>query len=335
MTTVSLEPQQKNDTISLFKVGSLVNLRIRSWSGRKMLTRSDMVTLGYNPDKLPQDIVNLGRKLMVPKHELQAINQVEQRGRKALERWSVPFGIASAHFIPRKMLPTVDATLKDLKDEFFTKVDSFISRFDELVSSVKNTHPEFWEKCLKHSYPANPKLLREKFQFDWFTFKIAGLDAIQETSIDDEIARETVIDEKTKELKTQMQKEVGKFVGEYVSAMRNETIRFCDLMTARILGKPFANEDDVKNLTPKSISSFKKYVDRFKSMNIFGDSEIEKMLSEFKNSFLGDNVSPKDFDSINIKDSVTKSLEAIRNKAASEGDDVSGFIGELKRKIVL
>jgi len=66
---------------------------------------------------------------MVPKSELQALTQIEQRARKALERWSVPFGIANAHFVPSKMLPTVEQQIEGLKEEFFTRVDSFITRF--------------------------------------------------------------------------------------------------------------------------------------------------------------------------------------------------------------
>ena len=70
-------------------------------------------------------------------------------------------------------------------------------------------------------------------------------------------------------------------------------------------------------------------------MNIFGDGEVEKMLSEFRNTFLDSGVAPKDFESATVKGSVTKALETIRNKAASEGESGSRFIGELKRRVVL
>jgi hypothetical protein len=300
-----------------------------------MLTRADLVRVGYDPDNLPEDIVNLGRKLLVPKSELQALTRIEQRARKSIERWSVPFGIANAHFIPAKMLPTVEQQIEELKKEFFTRVDSFITRFDDLINTVREAHPEFWDKCLKGHYPSNPKALREYYKFDFYTFKIAGLGSIQETSVEEVIAQQTVQDEKTQELRTQMQAEVGEFVGEYVTSMRNETIRFCDLMAARINGKPYGDETDSKNLTPKSISCFRKYVDRFRSMNVFEDNEVEKMLSDFRSTFLDAGVAPKDFESATVKDSITGALEAIRQKAAAEGESGSKFIGELKRRIIL
>jgi len=334
-TTTIQEPMLDKDTINLFDVGCLFNLKIKMWSGRKMLTRADLVRVGYDPDKLPEEVVNLGRKLMVPKAELQALTQIEQRARKALERWSVPFGIANAHFVPASMLPTVEQQIKELKEEFFSKVDSFIARFDDLIEKVREAHPIFWEKCLKGNYPHDPKTLRQRFQFDWYTFKIAGMGSIEETSVEDIVAKQKVQTEREGELRRQMQAEVGEFVGEYVTSMRNETVRFCDLMAARINGKPFGDETDSKKLTPKSISCFRNYVDRFKQMNIFGDKEVETMLDEFRNTFLDSGVAPQDFESATVKTSISRALEAIRNKAAAEGQSGSKFIGELKRKVIL
>lgn len=334
-TMIVNEPKSEKDTINLFDVGCLVNLKICMWSGRKMLTRTDLVRVGYDPDKLPKDIVNLGRKLMVPKSELQALTQIEQRARKSLERWSTPFGIANCHFVPATMLLTVEQQITELKKEFFITVDSFIARFDDLVNKVKEAHPDFWEKCLKGNYPSDPQSLRSKFQFNWYTFKIAGMNSIEETTTEDVIAHQKIRAEREGELRCQMQEEVGEFVKEYVTSMRNETVRFCDLMTARINGKPFGDETDSKKLTPKSISCFRNYVDRFSQMNIFEDVEIAKMLSEFRDTFLSSGITPSDFDSSNIKNSISKALESIRNKAAAEGESGSKFIGQLKRRIIL
>jgi len=325
-TTTVQKPQSDQDTINLFSLGVLVNLRIRQWSGRKMITRSDLLKVGYDPDKLPPDICNLGRKLLVGKSELQAFTQIEQRARKVLERWSVPFNVASAHFVPIKMLPTIEQQIVELKDEFFKRVDSFIARFSELVEKVKNDHPEFWDKCLNGLYPPNPKALRSKFRFDWYTFKIAGIDSIQE--IESDIKTNDSIHSKINE-------EVGKFVEEYVEVMRTETVRFCELMTARISGQPYGNETDAKKLTPKSISCFRNYLDRFQNMNIFGDKEIETMLSDFRGTFLDSGVTTQDFESATVKNSITTALEAIRAKAAIEGENGSRFVGELKRRVVL
>jgi hypothetical protein len=334
-TTAIQKPKTEPDTIDLFSLGSLVNLKVKHWSGRRMLTREDLVKLGYDPNALPKDIVNLGRKLMVPKTELQYLNQIEQRARKALERWSSPFGICNAHFVPATMLPTVEQQIEELKEEFFIRVDSFISRFDELRDKVKETHPDFWDKCLKGNYPKNPKALREHFQFDWYTFRIAGIGSIEETSVEEVIAKQTIQTEREVELRKKMKDEVGAFVVDYVSSMRKETIRFCDLMTSRIDGKPYGEEEDSKKLTPKSISCFRNYVDRFRQMNIFGDNEIEKMLSEFRNTFLDSGTSPSDFESATVKNSVSKALQTLREKAAIEGESCSKFLGELRRKVIL
>lgn len=329
------KPKENQDTIKLFDLGTLVNLRIGGWSGRKILTRNDLVQVGYDPDNLPSDIINLGRKLLVPKSELQTINKVEQKARKILEKWSVPFGISSSHFVPANMVPTIEQQIKELREEFFELVDSFIFRFDDLAKAVKESHPDFWDKCLRGHYPRNPKALRDKFRFDLYFFRVSGIGSIEETNPEEVIAKQKVQNEREVELRKQMQDEVGKFVEEYVTSMREETVRFCDLMTARVNGKPYGDEDGEKQLTPRSIACFRKQIDKFREMNIFGDTEIEKMLDEFKRTFLDHGVSPGDFESANIQSGVTKALKAIRDKAAAEGENCGAFIGELKRKIVI
>lgn len=333
MSSTAQEVESKQNTINLFDIGVLVNLRIKMWTARKIITRADLIEVGFDPDKLPADICNLGRKMLVPKSEIQALTRIDQRARKSLERFSVPFGICNAHFIPIKMLITVEQQLMELQTEFFTRVDSFITRFDELKNKVKETHPEFWEKCLKHNYPSDPKALRERFQFDWYTFRIAGMGSIEETSVEEAIASQKIQTEREGELRQQMRNEVGVFVEGYVSTMRKETVEFCNLMTARINGTLLENEVETKKLTPRSISCFRKYVDRFRNMNIFGEKEIEKMLIDFKDTYLDSGVVPGDFGSARVKDSITSALSAIGDKAATEGESGSQFIGQLKRRV--
>jgi len=50
-TATAKKPKSDQDTINLFEVGCLVNLKIKMWSGRKMLTRADLVRVGYDPEK--------------------------------------------------------------------------------------------------------------------------------------------------------------------------------------------------------------------------------------------------------------------------------------------
>ncbi len=66
-------------------------------------------------------------------------------------------------------------------------------------------------------------------------------------------------------------------------------------------------------------------------MNIFGDTEIATMLSEFEERFLDEHVSPSDFENGNMKNAVTRELAKITKQAEDEGE----FIGKLKRRIVL
>lgn len=328
-------PAKVDQIINLFDVGCLFNLNIGTWSGRKMLTEDDLRKVGINPSGLPKDIVNFGRKLLVPKSELQVMTKIEQRARSYLANWSVPFGAVNSHFVPITMLPSVEQHLTELKEEFFKAVDSFVSRFADMKKSVQETHNSFWEKCLKNHYPVNPKALREKFKFEWFTFEIAGMHAVQEANMEELVGKDKAKQERLQAQRKKMEEQAGKFVKEYVTVMRQETVEFCELMTARVNNRPYGDEEKAKQLTPRSLAMFKKYVDRFSQMNIFGDKDIETMLSEFRDKFLDVGTVPSDLEGGSIKQGITETLATIRAKAVQQGESTSEFIGSLKRKVVV
>jgi len=327
--------QMAESAINLFDVGCLINLHVGTWSGRKMVTRQDLVKAGLDPDKLPRGIVNYGRKLLVPKSELQAITNIAQRARVYLEQWSIPFCNHIAHFVPMNMLATLEAQMQDYQKDFFELVDSFILRFGEMKEKMQSEYPDFWEKSLKEYYPPNPKALRDRFKFQWHAFKVAGVNNLEDVNTVDLIAQQNVVNERTGELRSKMQDEVSSFVEEYVSTMRLETVKFCDMMNARISGKPYGDEEDARTLTARSLNFFRKHVDKFRKFNVFGDNEIEKLLKDFSEQYLGGEMSPKDFDDTNVKNSVTNALKSIREKAADHGSETSNFIGSLRRTVVL
>lgn len=331
MTTTIELPKISDDTISLFNVGCLINLRVGTWSARRMLTREDMVSMDVDPHNLPEDLVNPGRKLLVPKAELQLLTHLEQKARKYLEKWSVPFGISNCHFVPINLLNDVEQELSSTKDAFFREVDNFIGRFSEMREVMQESYGEFWEKCLKHLYPANPRLLRQKFKFEWHMFRIAGLNSIQETSVIDAMAQADIRKEKSNELRSQMQNQVSDFVENYVSTMRQETVNFCKLMSARINEQPFGDETEPKKFTARAFTMFRNHVKKFQTMNIFGDTEIATMLSKFEERFLDEHVSPSDFDCTEMKYAVTTELAKITKQAEDEGE----FLGKLKRRVII
>jgi len=320
-----------DETINLFEVGVLVNLKIGCWSGRKMVSRADLISVGLDPDALPADLVNYGRKLLVNKAEIQTLTKIEQRARSYLANFSVPFGIANAHFVPLKLVPDIEHNLNEYKEEFFKAVDSFITRFDKAKEEIKEKHLDFWNKCLRQHYPHTAEALRSKYHFSWFMFKIAGLDSIQETNmqeITDENQRQQI-------LKETMQKEIGSFVEQYVGQMRGEVVKFCDLMSARVNNKPFGDEAEAKQLTGRSLAFFRKYIDKFKTLNVFGDSNIDKLLTDFRDQFLDLGVTSKSFDNSGMKSAVSLALSSIRKQASLEEGEGSQFINSLKRKVII
>ena len=313
-----------SEEIKLFDLGCLINLKIGMWSARRMVSRADLVSVGLNPDALPKELVNYGRKLLVNRNEIQAISRVEQRARSYLSKFSMAFDAVNCFFVPNKLIPDVDHNLKCFKKDFFDVVDSFIVRFNTLKEEVKQAHPEFFDKCLKHFYPPTPESLRSKFHFDWHLFTINNISSLEQTSSEEiQLKRE------------KLQQEVNTFAENYVQTMRKEVIDFCTLMECRVNGKPYENEVEAKQLTGRSLSFFRKYISKFRNMNIFGDNEIEKMLTEFQNQYLDLGTTSKSFDSAAMKTAVSLSLSSIRKQASLEEGEGSQFINSLKRKVII
>jgi len=319
--------------INLFDLGCLVQVSIGMWSARKMLTKEDLRRVGVDPEGVPDDICNLGRKLLVPKEEIARFTCIEQQARSYLANWSFQFGIGSAYFVPAHKLPDVQARLDALKAQYNNVADQFISRFNEFKSQIQAAHPEFWEKCLRHHYPKSASKLRDRFYFRYFVFKVAGLGETEEMSVEEAMAMHSAVQERSKQLKQQMAEEVGKFVEQAVGTLRMETVKFCDLVMARVNGHVLDGEEQPKKLTGRSLACFRKYVDWFRQMNLFGDDQIESMLEEFKSTYLDPFSSPTDLQTPQIQQAITDRMGEIRELAAAENGEMSSFIRMAKRRV--
>jgi len=104
---------------------------------------------------------------------------------------------------------------------------------------------------------------------------------------------------------------------------------------ARVNGTPLEGEQEAKKLTPRSLGCFRKYVDWFKQMNLFGDDQIEKMLEEFRTHYLDGLTSTESLQNPNVKAEITARMEEIRTMAATENGQLSSFVRMAKRRIKL
>ncbi len=319
--------------INLFDLGCLVQVSIGMWSARKMLTKQDLSKVGIDPTGVPDDICNLGRKLLVPRDEISKFTCIEQQARCYLSKWSFQFGIGSAYFVPATALPEVQERLEDLKSQYSVLVDSFITRFDQMRATIQAKHEEFWRKCLRPHYPRDAASLRAKFYFKYFVFKVAGLGETQEMSVEEAMAMNAAVQERSKVLKRQMAEEVGEFVQQAVSTLRQETVKFCDLVAARVNGTALEGEEEPKKLTARSLGCFKKYVEWFGQMNLFGDDQIESMLQEFRQTYLDPFSSPTSLQTPQMQEAITARMAEIRKLAAAENGEMSKFIKMAKRRV--
>lgn len=319
----------------LFDMGVLTQLNIGYWSCYKMLTREDLLSLGIDSESIP-DLVNLGRKLLVPKEERANFSEMESKARNALKRWSVPFPVIGAYFVPLGRLAQIQESIIELQKEFSVRVDSFIKRFNEIKEQIKQEYPEFWEKCLSTCYPPTPEALRDKFYFRFMSFKISGVQNAQmtESSVEELMAQNDAVKHRSTIVQEQMRDEMNGFVKEYMSTLRNETVEFCNMMTARLEGKPWGTDDKVHKFTGKTINAFRKHIDRFCEMNIFGDEDVEKLLKDLKQQYFFE-ADGKSFNNPALKQSLLNALGTIKEAAKTDTANFNSLVGEIQRKVVL
>lgn len=301
-------------SIKLWDNGAICSLKICRWSAEAKLTDIDYKKLNIDATNLPSGITDFGKKKLIAPHHLKGIMKIENKARSLLARNSHPFLVSSCAFVPKTRFEMVETKLGELRLQYMTEVESFLSKFDVFINEVQEKYPKFWDQCLKNLYPKNSQILKSKFDFVFTFFKMDGIN---------------------EESKAKMQQQVEEFTTEYVVAMRKKTIEFCDTLRARLTGTIKPGEEKVKELSGKTLTSFRKYVETFSQMNIFGDSQIEKALQDFRKEFLGSTVNKETFDNTNVSNAAILALDEITKSAAINAESTSKFIDSLKRKVII
>jgi len=311
------------DTKKVFSLGVLVNLKVRKWSGQASFTKEDMGALGMASDAIPDSLVSAGRKLLVSRDSLKQIAQAEMAARALLNKYGVNFPLADAHFVPFAKLPEVEEKLAELSAQFMTAAEQFIESYPNAVKCMEQAYPDFWAKCLADSYKETADSLRKRFAFRVYKFVVSGsVEFAEATNIDLDAMKKAVEDE------------VQQFVGNYISEMRGRVQEFCALIRDRVDGSPHGEESEAKKLTMRSVKAFRKYIEHFKTMNVFDDAEMAKVLEELDANVLA-RVNPTDIKAGVGLDALRVAMDTVYAQASAEGEQVSEYIGQLQRRIVL
>ncbi|WP_243367352.1 DUF3150 domain-containing protein [Fundidesulfovibrio soli] len=238
-----------NDT---FKRACLVQLATSCWIGAKNINQSLLGDLGSSPDWLK------GKKLLVNPELLGPIKTTIQQSRKLLSRYALPFPLAGLHLVPKDSIDEIDNRMEQFKNEFWSKVDTFATFYDEACSEAKSALGELFSET---DYPQD---IKSKFRFAW---SFIVLDVPSKASF---LSPEIYQKEKQKfqDLMTET-RELA------VAALREE---FGEIITH--LSEKITGGDKPKIIRSNMSNRINEFLDGFADRNLFQDETLAKLVDE-------------------------------------------------------
>lgn len=305
------------EPINLYKLGMLFVVKCRYWSCR---AGNDPDELDLTPDRIDaRAIASFGTKdLLDPETTRKRFQAIEKKARHTLEKHSRPFAAASAHFVPWNHVQTVIDQLEALKVEFDGVVEQFIANYPALRAEWQALHPDIPDGC----YPL-PLALPGKFSLSWHAFKVTG--APQFAPVEDiemELEQRRARDEQVQLMESNLRRECQQFVEAYVVGFRNEVAQFCDQVIAA-----------KGQVHGKTLNAIRDRIDRFSSMNVFGDADAAQKLARLKAQIGG--LTGQDLaQQPDVASKLSRACQALKNSML-DAAKVSELTGRLKRRVVL
>lgn len=116
-----------------------VRLEVHIWSGRRTLSKDDLVHANPEFRKLPEkELANLGSVKICDPDEIKKFRTVRNKARGVLIRSGVPF--MGGWAIPKERWPTVRGDLLLLQAEYRALVAVFVQNFDVAMDAWKKKH---------------------------------------------------------------------------------------------------------------------------------------------------------------------------------------------------
>jgi hypothetical protein len=306
---------------ALFTSGTLIDLSISYWRGRKALQPRD---LGLRPEDVPA-IYSLGKKLLLPKAVIVAFRSIEEKAAYLIESASFSFPIARLRFLPRAKVAEVVAGLEAYRTEFLEQKRHLIREYDNLREQMLRDHPKY-RNALEGYYPSR-RALERCFDFHWDLFALAlprDLPVVRVTA--EKVSRE----ERARQVAAQryqerIKQQVDGFLDDVVQTLRSKTVDLCRHVATKI--------EKGELITEATINSVKDWITRFESLNFINDQPVAKQLASLRKT-LGTRTAKEYREDEDAASVLGKALTGIVENV-SRIADISAITGTYKRRICL
>ena len=174
---------------------------------------------------------------------------------------SLPFPINGMLFVPKEMISRVDKELYRFKSEFDSKIEDFVSRYDELREVAVVYLDELFNET---DYPVD---IQSKFSFAW---RFIVLDVPNGNA--GVLSPEVYEREKTKFIQTMEEaRELA------IVSLREEFSSMIKRVTERFTNGHGTKSKIFKNGT---VNNFYEFFETFRERNIFRDTELAELVDQ-------------------------------------------------------
>lgn len=231
--------------------GVLTCLTVSVWSGRvKMPT----TLLSESADA---DWVR-ATKALVDRSVLAPIERIGRDARSYLAHRSLPFPLASIHFIPASLVPAIDDKFTEFRRDFDNAVEHFVSHYDTFIAHARDKLGSLFSET---DYPPH---IRSKFGLHWRYFTIG--EARQTSVVSPELYR--------RELQ-RFHTMIDDFRHNAVTTLRSQFGELVDHLLDRLTPAPDGSR---KIFQARSIDTFREFLTTFDALNVADDRELAALV---------------------------------------------------------
>ncbi len=290
--------------------GVLCSVAASYWRGCKQLKAED---LGINPANVNERLIRLGHKRLVPRDALAPFALAEGRARSLVESASFPFLGGIARFVPNPNLASLTEGLDKLKAEFHAAVLDFVAGYGPLRESALAEWREAARQLdpggggerliatIEQSFPPAGEIAR-RFGFEVRFFQVAVPESLR-VEMSESLEGLEVADERRRvaeEAGRRLRADLDAFIRESVTALRSETAKLCGEVLETL-------DNSTVVVHQRTLDRLSSFIERFRSLNFAGDSELERTLERFREELL------------------TRSADDFRNDRQAMGDLTHGL----------
>mgnify|MGYP003589793092 CR=1 FL=1 len=317
----------------LTREGVLISVSIRLWRAQKKLNAED---IGLDSDDVNKRLISLGHKKLLPREAMAKLALVESRAHALVESNTFPFLNGLGHFLPNKRLAEVTGKLEEIQEQFHSLTAEFLRQYrpmrEQALKEWRETarrlavDPARLVATIEDAFP-DPDAIRRYFSFDIHLFEIKVPERLG-TSLVSLADQQNIIDARAKaasEASEKINTGVNAFVADCVSTLRHETATLCEEMLASMkTGKTGVHQ--------KTLNRLLNFMDHFKQLNFAGDTELNRMLDDFRSQFLGTNAEQyrdNNSEQLRLQKGIKSLADTARTMAAQDAKEIVRQFGQM------